>query len=158
MLEVVEETSGLPVECARPGSVNLCEHSFIVGAARSGAGVSLGVEWFDVQQPILVSRAERPFLDRRHAAYTDYLGAAAAIHEKIYPTRQSVTRLVEFATLERCSQRILDLGLHLSKAHQQSMDALQDQSLHSLNLLSKPLIPARSTTSSSPLKSPNCCG
>jgi signal transduction histidine kinase len=92
-------------------------------------------QWFNEQQASLVTRAERPFLDRINAAFNDYQAAAAALHEKIYPRRQSVTRLVEFATLEKCSQRILDLGLQLSKAHQQSMDALQDQGLHSLNLL-----------------------
>jgi signal transduction histidine kinase len=91
--------------------------------------------WFNEQQPILVSRTESPFLDRINSAFADYLTAAAALHERIYPARQSVTRLVEFAALEECSQRILDLGLQLSKAHQQSIDSIQDQSLKSLNLL-----------------------
>jgi hypothetical protein len=31
MLVVVEETSGLPFECPKPGSVGLCGHSIIVG-------------------------------------------------------------------------------------------------------------------------------
>ena len=100
-------------------------------AATSG---ELG-EWLDAQQPILVSRTERPFLDRIKAAYKDYLAAAAVLREKIYPARQSVTRVVEFAALEKCSQRILDLGLQLSKAHQNSIDLFQDQNLHSLNRL-----------------------
>jgi len=30
MLVFFEETSGLPFECARPGSIDLCGHSFIV--------------------------------------------------------------------------------------------------------------------------------
>lgn len=91
--------------------------------------------WLNQQQPILVYRSERPFLDRINSAFSNYLSAAAAIHQKIYPTRQSVTRLVEFTALESCSRRILDLGLQLSEAHQQSIDLFQDQNLHTLNLL-----------------------
>jgi len=91
--------------------------------------------WFNEQQPILVSRNERPFLDRINAAFNDYLVAANAIHTKIYASRQSVTRVVEFAAIEKCSRRILDLGLQLSEAHQQSIDHIQEQTLHSLNLL-----------------------
>lgn len=92
-------------------------------------------QWFDAQQPLLVSSNVRPFLERINAAYADYLAAAAAIHEKIYGARQSVVRVVEFTRLEKCSRRILDLGLQLSEAHQQTIDLLQDQSLQSLNLL-----------------------
>jgi signal transduction histidine kinase len=92
-------------------------------------------KWYNVQQPIMVSPAESPFLQRINAAYADYLDAAATIHKKIYATPQSVTRLKEFATLEQCSRRILDLGLQLSEAHQNSTDSLQEQNLQSLNLL-----------------------
>jgi signal transduction histidine kinase len=92
-------------------------------------------KWLYEQQPILVSRTERLFLDRINTAYADYLTAASAIHEKIYATRQSITRVVEFTTLERCSRRILDLSLQLSEVHQQSMDAAQEQNLQSLNKL-----------------------
>ena len=56
-------------------------------------------QWLNEQPPSLISDAERPFLDRINAAYGDYLAGAAALHEKIFPTRQSVTRLVEFANL-----------------------------------------------------------
>jgi signal transduction histidine kinase len=82
-----------------------------------------------------VSRTERPFLDRINTAFADYLAAAAAIHQKIYASRQSITRVVEFTSLEKCSRRILDLGLQLSEVHQQSIDATQEESLQSLNLL-----------------------
>ena len=92
-------------------------------------------DWFNAQQPILASSAEKPFLDRINAAFNDYLASAAALHVKIYPSRQSVTRLVEFAALEKYSQRILDLGLQLSKAHQESIDSFQEQNLKSLNIL-----------------------
>jgi len=92
-------------------------------------------KWLNEQQPILASRTERPFLDRIDAAFNDYLTAAAAIHAKIYAPRQSVTRLAEFTNLEKCSRRILDLGLQLSEAHQQSIDTIQEQNLHALNIL-----------------------
>ena len=62
------------------------------------ASTELG-KWFNDQQPMLASAAERPFLDRINIAYSDYLAAAAGIHEKIYPSRQSVTRLKEFTAL-----------------------------------------------------------
>jgi signal transduction histidine kinase len=91
--------------------------------------------WFNAQQPILVSRMERPFLDRINAAYNEYLSAAADIHTRVYSSHQTSTRVAEFTELERCSRRILDLGLQLSEAHQQSIDTAQEQSLQSLNLL-----------------------
>ena len=81
------------------------------------------------------SQKERPFLDRINAAYEDYLAAAAAINTKIYATRQSITRVVEFTDLEKQSKRILDLGIQLSEAHQQSIDLFQAQNLRSLNVL-----------------------
>jgi signal transduction histidine kinase len=96
--------------------------------------IELG-KWFNEQQPILVSPGERPFLQRINTAYADYLAAAAAIHQKIYATPQSVTRLKEFTTLEQCSRRILDLDLQLSEAHQNSIELVQEQNLQSLNLL-----------------------
>lgn len=92
-------------------------------------------KWLGEQQTILISDTERPFLERINGAFNDYLAAAAELHTKIYPTRQSVTRLVEFANLERQSQKILDLGIQLSKAHQQSTDVFQEQNLKSLSVL-----------------------
>jgi signal transduction histidine kinase len=91
--------------------------------------------WFNEQQPILSSPEERPFLDQINSAYKDYLVAATTIHTKIYSTHQSITRVVEFTDLEKQSKRILDLGLQLSEAHQQSIDLLQSQSIKSLNFL-----------------------
>jgi signal transduction histidine kinase len=99
----------------------------------------LGV-WFNAQQPLLSSEKERPFLDRINTAYQDYLKAAAAIHIKIYPTRQSITRVREFTELETQSKRILDLGIQLSEAHQQSIDLLQLQNIRSLDFLRFELI------------------
>jgi signal transduction histidine kinase len=91
--------------------------------------------WFNEQRPILSSPEERPFLYQINAAYRDYLTAAMAVHTKIYTTHQSITRVVEFTDLEKQSKRILDLGLQLSEAHQQSIDLLQSQSIKSLNFL-----------------------
>lgn len=91
--------------------------------------------WLDAQQPILSSQKERPFLERINAAYRAYLAAATALNIKIYPTRQSITRLVEFTDLEKQAKRILDLGFQLSEAHQQAFDSLQAQNLRSLGFL-----------------------
>ncbi len=96
--------------------------------------------WISAQQPILSSQKERPFLDQINAAYEDYLIAAMAINTKIYATHQSITRVVEFTGLETQSKRILDLGIQLSEAHQQSIDSLQSQNIKSLNVLRFELI------------------
>ena len=98
------------------------------------AGSELG-GWINEQQPILSSQMERPFLDQINAAYKDYLAAAVAFHAKIYGTHQALTRVVEFTDLEKQSKRILDLGIQLSEAHQQSIDSLQSQNIKSLNVL-----------------------
>jgi signal transduction histidine kinase len=92
-------------------------------------------DWLNEQRPILSAQKEQPFLDHITAAYTDYLTAADAINAKIYGTSQPVLRVVELADLEKQSKRILDLGLQLTAAHQQSIDLLQSQNLKSLNLL-----------------------
>ena len=91
--------------------------------------------WFDEQQPLFSSQTEHPLLQQINAAFKDYLVAATAIHTKIYATRQSITRVVEFTDLEKQSRRILDLGIQLSEAHQQSIDLLQAQNIRSLNVL-----------------------
>ena len=96
--------------------------------------------WINDQQPILSSQKERPFLDEISTAFQDYMAAATAINNKIYTTRQSITRVVEFTDLEKQSKRILDLGIQLSEAHQQSMDLLQSQNIKSLGILRWALI------------------
>ncbi|HUC86632.1 MAG TPA: ATP-binding protein [Candidatus Acidoferrales bacterium] len=92
-------------------------------------------DWLNAQQPLMTSRTERPFLDRIRTAYSDYLDAAEAIHRKIYGPRQSIARVAEFATLEDYSRRILDLGVQLSEAHQQSIELILEQDLHALTML-----------------------
>jgi signal transduction histidine kinase len=100
----------------------------------TAASADLG-KWFNDQQAILVAPTESPFLQRIDAAYAEYLAAADLIHSKIYAQPRSVTRLKEFNQLEECSRRILDFGLQLTRAHQNAVDPLQEQSLQTLNLL-----------------------
>jgi signal transduction histidine kinase len=101
----------------------------------------LGI-WLNEQQPILSAQKEQPFLDRINAAYNDYLAAANEINTKLYGNHQSITRLEEFATLEKQSKRILDLSLQLSESHQQTIDSMQAQNLRSLNILRYELLGA----------------
>ncbi len=98
------------------------------------AGNELGT-WFNAQRPILSSPKERPFLSRINDAYKDYLAAAAKIHKNIYGARVPMIRVEEFTELEKQSKRILNLGLQLSEAHQQSIDLLQTRNIKSLNVL-----------------------
>jgi signal transduction histidine kinase len=100
----------------------------------SNTSTELG-RWLNEQQPLLSLKKEAPFLDQINAAYKDYMAAATALNTKIYATPQSVTRIVEFTDLEKQSKRILDLGIHLSEAHQQSIDSLRTQSIRSLGIL-----------------------
>jgi len=98
--------------------------------------------WLNAQQPILSSEKERPFLDQISSAYEDYLAAAQAINKKIYGSNVSMARVKEFTELETQSKRILDLGLQLSEAHQQTIDSLQIQNIKSLNILRFELLSA----------------
>jgi signal transduction histidine kinase len=98
------------------------------------ASTELG-HWINKQQPLLSVQRERPLLDQINEAYRDYMVAAMAINTKIYATHQSITRVVEFTDLEKRSKRILDLGIQLSEAHQQSIDVVQSQIIRSLNVL-----------------------
>lgn len=91
--------------------------------------------WLDEQQPILSLQKERPFIDQIQAAFKDYLAAAEALNNRVYTTHQSITRVVEFTDLEKQSKRILNLGIQLSEAHQQSIDLFQAQNLKSLSVL-----------------------
>jgi signal transduction histidine kinase len=92
-------------------------------------------QWIKEQQPILSSQKERPFLDQINAAYKDYVAAAMALNTKIYESKHSITRLVEFTDFEKQSKRILDLGFQLAKAHQESLDSFQVQTSKSLDFL-----------------------
>lgn len=91
--------------------------------------------WLKQQQPLLSSQTERLALVGINAAFTNYLNAAGVINIKLYGPHQSSTRVVEFTDLEKQSQTILDLGFQLSKAHQDTLNSLQLQSIHSVNFL-----------------------
>jgi signal transduction histidine kinase len=91
--------------------------------------------WLNEQKPVLLSDAEQPLLQQINIAYQDYLTAAAAIRKKIYPTRQSITRVAEFTEFEKESKRILSLGFQLAKAHQDTLDSFRDQNIQALDRL-----------------------
>lgn len=105
------------------------------------ASTELG-RWLQDQQPILSSQKEQPFLDRISDAYRDYLKAAEALNTRIYGARQSSIRLAEFAELEKHSKRMLDLGIQLTESHMQSIDTIQKENIHSLNVLRYELVGA----------------
>ncbi|HSY16758.1 MAG TPA: ATP-binding protein [Candidatus Acidoferrales bacterium] len=91
--------------------------------------------WLRQQEPLLSSQAERKVVAGINAFFTNYLNAAAAINVKLYGPRQTSTRVVEFTDLEKQSKSILDLGLKLSNAHQDVINSLQLQGIHSVNFL-----------------------
>ena len=92
-------------------------------------------EWINAQQPILSLEKERPFLDQIKVAYQDYLTAAMAINTRIYTSRQSITRVVEFTDFEKQSKRILNLGFQLAATHQAYLDSFQAQIGKSIDIL-----------------------
>jgi signal transduction histidine kinase len=91
--------------------------------------------WINEQQPILSLERERPFLDQIKAAYRDYLAAAVALNTRIYTSRQSITRVLEFADFEKQSRRILGLGFQLAATHQAYLDTFQAQIGKSIDAL-----------------------
>ncbi|HEY5042512.1 MAG TPA: ATP-binding protein [Verrucomicrobiae bacterium] len=91
--------------------------------------------WIDKQQPIVSAKNERPLLNQIKTAYTNYLAAAEAIHTKIYGSRQSFTRVVEFTDFEKKSKQVLALGFRLAKVHQQALDSFQQQTTKSFVIL-----------------------
>lgn len=103
-------------------------HNFDVGSQELG-------RWIHDQQSILSSETEKPFLDQINEAFKDYMTAATAINTKIYTSHQSITRLVEFADFETQSKRILNLGIKLAKAHDESLTTFQAQTDESLQIL-----------------------
>jgi signal transduction histidine kinase len=92
-------------------------------------------QWINAQQPILSLEKERPFLDQIKAAYKDYLTAAMALNTRIYTSRQSITRVVEFTDFEKQSKHILDLGSQLAATHQAYLDSFQAQIGQSIDVL-----------------------
>jgi len=92
-------------------------------------------DWLNAQQPILSLEKERPILDQIKAAYGDYLAAAMALNTRIYTSRLSITRVVEFTDFEKQSKRILNLGFQLAATHQSYLDSFQAQIGKSIDML-----------------------
>ena len=92
-------------------------------------------DWLNDQQLILSLDKERPILDQIKAAYGDYLAAAMALNTRIYTSRQSITRVVEFTEFEKQSKRILNLGFQLAATHQTYLDSFQEQIGKSIDTL-----------------------
>ena len=96
--------------------------------------------WINEQQPMLSSEKEKSSLDQISEAFKDYMAAATAINTKIYTSHQSITRLVEFTDFETQSKRILNLGIKLSQAHEESLKSLRAQTSQSLRILRYTLV------------------
>ncbi|HTQ50814.1 MAG TPA: ATP-binding protein [Candidatus Acidoferrales bacterium] len=92
-------------------------------------------DWLNDQQLILSLEKERPILDQIKAAYGDYLAAAMALNTRIYTSRVSITRVVEFTDFEKQSKRILNLGFQLAATHQTYLDSFQAQIGKSIDTL-----------------------
>jgi len=109
--------------------------NFVTTSGKLGDWFSEQRQWFNAQQEFLQSETEKSCWDQLNTAYSDYLTAAYKIHRKIYGTKQYSIRVKEFADLEACSERILNLGIHLSSAHQEWINNAQQASQSSLNIL-----------------------
>ncbi|MGO8929379.1 MAG: two-component system sensor histidine kinase NtrB [Limisphaerales bacterium] len=92
-------------------------------------------KWIDDERPILSTETERQVLDLIDARYDEYMAAAHDIETKIRSSPPTATPLVEFADFEKQSQRILNFGSHLAKAHLDSMGSFLADSQKSLTYL-----------------------
>jgi signal transduction histidine kinase len=92
-------------------------------------------KWIDDERPILSTETERQVLDLIDARYDEYMAAAHDIETKIRSGPPTATPLVEFADFEKQSQRILNFGSHLAKAHLDSMGSFLADSQKSLTYL-----------------------
>jgi signal transduction histidine kinase len=92
-------------------------------------------KWIDDVTPILSTETERQVLDLINARYDEYMAAAHDIETKTQSSPPTATPLVEFADFEKQSQRILNLGSHLAKAHLDSMSSFLADSQKSLTYL-----------------------
>jgi signal transduction histidine kinase len=91
--------------------------------------------WIDDERPVLTTMAERQVLDLINARYDAYMAAAHGIESRIRSSPPTATPLIEFADFERQSQRILNLGSRLAKAHLDSMGTFLADSQRSLTYL-----------------------
>ena len=92
-------------------------------------------KWIDDQSPMLSTDEEKLILDLINTNYDYYMAAAHDIKARVRSDTGSATPLAEFADFEKQSQRILNLGSHLAKAHLESMDSFLANSKKSLTYL-----------------------
>ncbi len=97
-------------------------------------------KWIDDERPILTTERERQLLDLINTRYDDYLAAAHAIETRIRSARPAATPLAAFADFEKQSQRILNVGSQLAKAHLDSMGSFLADSQQSLTYMRVVLI------------------
>ncbi len=91
--------------------------------------------WIDDERPVLSSEKEKDVLDLINTNYDDYLAAARTFGPQARGEPRSAARLADLAGFEKQSQRILDLGSQLAKAHLESMDSFLASSNQSLSYL-----------------------
>jgi signal transduction histidine kinase len=92
-------------------------------------------KWIDDQSPLLSTYRERQVLDAINTNYDYYMAATRQIEAKVRSGNSVAIPLVEFADFEKQSQRILNLGSRLAKAHLDSMDSFLANSKRSLTYL-----------------------
>jgi signal transduction histidine kinase len=91
--------------------------------------------WIDDERPILSTEKERQLLDLINTRYDDYLAAAHGIETRIQSSPPEATPLIAFADFEKQTQRILNVGSELAKAHLDSMGTFLADSQQSLTYL-----------------------
>jgi signal transduction histidine kinase len=91
--------------------------------------------WIDDERPILSTEQERQLLDLINTRYDDYLAAAHGIETRIESSPPEATPLIAFADFEKQTQRILNVGSQLAKAHLNSMSTFLADSQQSLTYL-----------------------
>ena len=91
--------------------------------------------WIDDERPILSTEKERQLLDLINTRYDDYLAAAHGIETRIQSSPPEATPLIAYADFEKQTQRILNVGSELAKAHLDSMSTFLADSQQSLTYL-----------------------
>jgi signal transduction histidine kinase len=99
-------------------------------------------KWIDDQRPTLSTEKERQILDLINTNYDDYLAAARQLEARVRSRVRLATPLVDFADFEKQSERILNLGSQLAKAHLDSMDSFIASSKTSISYLRVVLLAA----------------
>jgi len=91
--------------------------------------------WIDDQRPSLSTDEEKRILDLINTNYDYYVTAAGQIWTNLHASVPRSAQLNEFADFENQSQRLLNLGSKLAKAHLESMDSFLASSKTTLGYL-----------------------